>query len=59
LTVGLAVFLLLVVVFTATGESLGASAAQAAFWAVLVTIAALGGRALWRRRDAGGPGQSR
>jgi hypothetical protein len=57
LTIGLVVFVPLVLLFAATGESLGAAAGQAVFWAALAIIAALGGRALGRRRNTGGPGQ--
>ncbi len=57
LTVGLAVSVPLVAAFAATGESLGAAVAQAVFWAAFAVIAALGGRALGRRRHTGGPGQ--
>ena len=59
LTIGLVVFVPLVVLFAATGESLGAAVAQAVFWAALAVIAALGGRALGRRRHTGGPGRPR
>jgi hypothetical protein len=59
LTIGLAVFVPLVVVFAATGESPRAAVGEAAFWTAFAVIAALGGRALGRRRHGGGPGPPR
>jgi len=56
LTIGVAVFVPLVVVFAATGESVGAAVAQAALWAVFAVVAAVGGRALGSRRHTDGPG---
>ena len=50
-----AVFVPLVIVFLATGEQLGAAAAQAAFWAAFAVIAALLGRAMGARRRSGDP----
>ncbi|HUH81255.1 MAG TPA: hypothetical protein VLZ06_08005 [Solirubrobacteraceae bacterium] len=53
--VAASVFVLLVLVFVATGESIGSAIAQAAFWAILAVVAAFVGRALGARRR-GGPG---
>ncbi len=53
----LAVFILLLIVFLATGEPIGDAIVQAAFWAVLAVFAAVVGRALgMRRRSGDGPG---
>ena len=53
----LVVFIPLLVLFVATGESVGSAIAQAAFWGILAVIAAVGGRALGtRRRDGDGSG---
>jgi len=55
----LVVFIPLLVLFVATGEQIGSAIAQAAFWAILAVIAAVGGRALGaRRRGGNGPGPS-
>jgi hypothetical protein len=53
----LVVFIPLLILFVATGEQIGAAIGQAAFWAILAVVAALGGRALgMRRRGGNGPG---
>ena len=56
----LVVFVLLLIVFLATGEPIGDAVVQAAFWAVLAVFAAVVGRALGMRRrsgDGSGPPQ--
>jgi hypothetical protein len=53
----LVVFVPLLILFVATGEQIGSAVAQAAFWAILGVVAAVGGRALGtRRRGGSGPG---
>ena len=51
--IAVSVFMLLLVVFLATGESIGSAIAQAAFWAILAVIAGFVGRALGMRRGGG------
>jgi hypothetical protein len=45
----------LFILFLATGDSLATAAGEAAFWAVLAAVAALGGRMLGARRPPRGP----
>jgi hypothetical protein len=57
LVVGLAVFVLLALLFLATGDQLASALGQAAFWGVFAFVAAFAGRMLGARRRPRGPGE--
>ena len=50
-------FVLLALLFLATGDQLGSALGQAAFWGVFAFVAAFGGRMLGARRRPRGPGE--